>query len=77
MTLSFKFNDPDTTLIKLDPRSGAFETSSSQAQVEYAIDHTVGCSVVELKISSQIFEADDVDDLIAFLECVRQRLCSA
>ena len=74
MTFKFKFVEPeDGPVIKLDPSYGSFETSGTMAQVEYAMRHTVGCPSVELNIRSQDFEAADVDDLIAFLECVRQR----
>ena len=72
MTFKFKFVEPeDCPVIKLDPSYGSFETSATLAQVEYAMRNT---DSVELNIRSQDFEADDVDDLIAFLECVRQRL---
>ena len=75
MTLKFKFAQPaDQTLITLDPVFGSFETSAARARIDYAMNNTCGCPSIELNIRSQDLEAADLDDLIAFLACVRSHM---
>lgn len=89
MTVRFKFAEPvNRSVVELDPDKGYIETSKSQATITYRMNTgsmaraacptgpcpptTPAASV--LSIDEQIFEADDIDELISFLETVRDRL---
>lgn len=80
MTVCFKFAEPkNRSVIELDPEMGDIYTSVSGAEVSYRILDSGGTDdpAVNLKIIEQAFTAQDIEELIAFLECVRLRLRGA
>ena len=74
MTVCFKFAEPvNRSVVELDPDRGYIETSNFDATITYRMNTGVGPDVV-LGIDDQLFAADDIEELISFLETVRDRL---
>lgn len=76
MTVRFKFAEPvNRSVVELDPDQGYIETSNSDAVIEYDLDTDITkIPNVILGIDKQVFEAADIDELISFLETIRDRL---
>lgn len=75
MTVRFKFAEPiNRSVVELDPDQGSIQTSVADAMIDYSIGMCGRVPEVTLSIADQTFEADDVDELISFLETVRDRL---
>lgn len=76
MAQQFKFEDPSDVVV-LNSNHGQIRTSRSEAAIDYSIcaptsymaDYTI-----ELDIDCQDFTADDLDDLISFLQTAKQKL---
>ena len=75
MTVRFKFAEPvNRSVVEIDPIQGAIETTNTDATIDYKINMDSTIPDVILNIDDQVFEADDIDELISFLETVRDRL---
>lgn len=77
MTVRFKFAEPvNLSVVEINPDSGSVMTTDTQALIEYTMHEANDPtrSYVDIDIRGQSFELVDVEELIAFLECVRNRL---
>lgn len=74
MTIQFKFAEPHSRqVVEIDPKQGEISTSRTGATIGYRIN-TDRIPDVTLNIDDQALEAEDVDELISFLETIRTRL---
>jgi hypothetical protein len=68
----FVFGGPVADIKYMDPNHGNLVTESCGAEVEYTFDKI--SDSIELRIETQYFQKEDIDELIEFLKAAKEAL---